>query len=65
MVNSSGMKIVKTFADGFWDVPYIKGLPTRMQKLLFGSLGGFQAITGWVFLPSKWGESIIFVASKT
>jgi ubiquinone/menaquinone biosynthesis C-methylase UbiE len=64
MISSSGMKIVKTFADGFWDVPYIKGLPTGMQKLIFGSLGGFQAITGWVFLPPKWGESIIFIAKK-
>jgi len=52
------------FADGFWDVPYIPFVPKWLQKLLFGFLGGFQAITGLVFLPLKWGESMIVVARK-
>lgn len=64
MIGQAGLKIVKAFADGFWDVPYIRGIPASVQKLFFGSLGGFQAISGWVFLPSRWGESIIFIARK-
>jgi hypothetical protein len=52
------------FADGFWDVPYLPVLPKFLQKLFFGSLGGFQAIIGQPFLPMRWGESIIVMAKK-
>ena len=52
------------FSDGFWDVPYIPIVPKQIQKLFFGSLGGLQAISGFVFLPMRWGESIIVVARK-
>jgi hypothetical protein len=55
---------MRVFADGFWDVPYVPVIPRSIQKLLFGSLGGFQAITGLVFLPMRWGESIMVVARK-
>jgi 2-polyprenyl-3-methyl-5-hydroxy-6-metoxy-1,4-benzoquinol methylase len=61
---SAGFSLKRVFADGFWDVPYVPGLPKQVQKLLFGSLGGFQAITGLVFLPMRWGESIIVIARK-
>jgi ubiquinone/menaquinone biosynthesis C-methylase UbiE len=54
----------RVFSDGFWDTPYIPLVPEILQKLLFGSLGGFQAITGWIFLPPRWGESIIIIAEK-
>lgn len=64
MIHSAGLKVVKEFSDGFWDVPYIKGIPSGIQKFFFGSLGGFQAITGLVFLPQRWGESIIIIAKK-
>ncbi|MDO9128355.1 MAG: methyltransferase domain-containing protein [Anaerolineales bacterium] len=53
------------FADGFWDVPYIPVVPKAIQKLFFGSLGGLQAMTGFVFLPLKWGESMMVIARKT
>ena len=55
---------LKVFSDGFWDVPYIRFIPKPIQKLFFGSLGGFQAITGFVFLPMTWGESVIVIAKK-
>jgi hypothetical protein len=45
-------------------VPYISVIPKQIQKLIFGSLGGLQAITGFVFLPMRWGESIIVIARK-
>jgi len=63
-IQNSGFSLKRVFADGFWDVPYIPVLPSQIQKLLFGSLGGFQAITGLVFLPMRWGESIIVIAQK-
>jgi 2-polyprenyl-3-methyl-5-hydroxy-6-metoxy-1,4-benzoquinol methylase len=64
LLRRNGFEIKRVFSDGFWDVPYIKNVPKSIQKLFFGSLGGFQAITGLVFLPMRWGESIIVIAKK-
>lgn len=63
-IEGAGFTIKRVFSDGFWDVPYIRFVPGMIQKLFFGSLGGFQAITGFVFLPMRWGESIIVIARK-
>jgi 2-polyprenyl-3-methyl-5-hydroxy-6-metoxy-1,4-benzoquinol methylase len=64
MIRSAGFTPVRVFSDGFWDVPYIPLIPPMLQKLFFGSLGGFQAVTGLVFLPYRWGESVIVIAQK-
>jgi hypothetical protein len=64
MINSVGFKVKRVVSDGFWDVPYIPVLPKILQKLIFGSLGGLQAVSGLVFLPIRWGESILVIASK-
>ncbi len=63
-IEGAGFKVLKVFADGFWDVPYIRFVPKQIQKLFFGSLGGVQAISGVIFLPMRWGESIIVIARK-
>ena len=63
-IRSAGFDFIKIFSDGFWDVPYVPVIPSPIQKLFFGSLGGFQAITGWIFLPRRWGESILVIARK-
>lgn len=63
-IEDAGFQLMKVFADGFWDVPYIRFVPKQLQKLFFGSLGGFQAITGLIFLPMRWGESILVIARK-
>lgn len=64
LIRSADFSPLRVFSDGFWDVPYISVIPKQIQKLIFGSLGGLQAITGFVFLPMRWGESIIVVARK-
>lgn len=64
LIKAAGFTIKRVFADGFWDVPYIRHVPNPIQKVFFGSLGGFQAITGFVFLPMRWGESIMVIAKK-
>ncbi len=65
LVRRGGFTPLKVFSDGFWDVPYIRYVPKQLQKLFFGSLGGFQAITGFVFLPVTWGESVIMIARRS
>ena len=64
LVRAAGFELRCVFADGFWDVPYIPVVPEILQKLVFGSLGGFQAIVGLPFLPMRWGESIMVIARK-
>ena len=64
LIRAANFSLQKVFSDGFWDVPYIPVIPKQIQKLAFGSLGGLQAITGLVFLPMRWGESIIVIARK-
>jgi SAM-dependent methyltransferase len=65
MIKDAGFKLIRVFADGFWDVPYLPVVPSYLQKICFGSMGGFQAITGLPFLPMRWGESIMVIARKT
>lgn len=64
LIRAANFSLRKVFSDGFWDVPYIPLIPKQIQKLFFGSLGGLQAISGFVFLPMRWGESIIVIARK-
>jgi 2-polyprenyl-3-methyl-5-hydroxy-6-metoxy-1,4-benzoquinol methylase len=64
LIEEAGFRLIKVFSDGFWDVPYVPFVPKPIQKLFFGSLGGVQAITGLIFLPMRWGESIIVIAKK-
>lgn len=64
LIRSADFSPLKIFSDGFWDVPYIPIVPNQLQKLFFGSLGGIQAITSLIFLPMRWGESILVIARK-
>jgi SAM-dependent methyltransferase len=64
MIKQAGFNFKRVFADGFWDVPYVPVVPRQLQKLFFGSLGGLQAMTGFIFLPMRWGESILVIAAK-
>jgi SAM-dependent methyltransferase len=64
LIRNASFRPLRIFADGFWDVPYVPLVPKILQKLFFGSLGGFQAILGLPFLPMRWGESIMVVAIK-
>jgi len=64
LIQKAGFSVITLFSDGFWDVPYIRWLPKGLQKVLFGSLGGLQAVLGIPFLPLRWGESMIVIARK-
>ena len=64
LIRGASFRPLRIFADGFWDTPYIPLVPKNLQKISFGSIGGFQAILGLPFLPMRWGESIIVIAKK-
>lgn len=63
-IEQAGFRLQRVFSDGFWDVPYIPLVPKQVQKFMFGSLGGLQAMLGLIFLPMRWGENIMVIARK-
>jgi SAM-dependent methyltransferase len=63
-LKAEDLALRRVFSDGFWDAPYVPVVPARLQKLLFGSLGGLQAILRLSILPLKLGESMIVIAKK-
>jgi SAM-dependent methyltransferase len=65
LLRAAGLRPRKVFSDGFWDAPYLPGLPKSLQKLLFGGPGGLQAILGWSIIPLRMGESMIVLGYKS
>ncbi len=64
MLRGAGFRPRRVFSDGFWDPPYVRGVPLPIQKLLYGWPGGLQAVSGIPFLPVRWGESVILILDK-
>jgi SAM-dependent methyltransferase len=62
MLRAAGITPERVYSDGFWDPPYVAGLPTALQKVLFGLPGGLQAVLSVPLLPLSWGESMIVIA---
>ncbi len=64
LLRTAGFRLRRVFSDGLWDAPYIPFVPKALQKLAFGAPGGLQAVTGVVFVPLRWGETMIVIARK-
>jgi len=64
LLRAAGFCPRRVFSDGLWDAPYVPVLPKFVQKLLFGAPGGFQAVSGLVFVPLRWGETMVVIAHK-
>ncbi|MCG6551170.1 MAG: class I SAM-dependent methyltransferase [Candidatus Magnetominusculus sp. LBB02] len=62
LTEAAGFTIVKTAADGLWDVPYIDWMPLSLQKLIFYPAPALQVLTGRLIIPTRWGESLVTVA---
>jgi SAM-dependent methyltransferase len=64
IVEQNKLQPMRIFSDGFWDAPYIKIIPTSLQKIFFGLPGGLQALFGWSIIPPHMGETLIVLATK-
>lgn len=64
LTEAAGFKTCNIWSDGFWGVPYIPLIPLSFQKILFGSLGGLQAMLCLIFIPVRFGESTLVLARK-
>ncbi|MDD3719616.1 MAG: class I SAM-dependent methyltransferase [Actinomycetota bacterium] len=61
---AAGFTLEKAYSDGLWDVPYVRYVPNPVQKCVFGSLGGLQALLSRSFMPLPLGEALIIIARK-
>ncbi len=64
LTEKAGLAIKKSYSDGLWDAPYVTWLPSWVQRPLFGSLGGIQALLSLSFMPLPLGEALIVIAGK-
>jgi len=60
----NGFTIVKSFSDGFWDVPYFKYIPNFIQLIFIGFPSILQTFLGLQVISVKYGENLIMVARK-
>lgn len=63
-IENSGLKIVKTGSDWFWDPPYLPVIPAFLQKLFFYPGCLMMVLLGKIIFPEKFGEDLIIVARK-
>jgi 2-polyprenyl-3-methyl-5-hydroxy-6-metoxy-1,4-benzoquinol methylase len=63
MTEKTGFKIVEIFSDGFWDLPYYKRIPRFLQLPLLLPIA-LACLTGWRYIPARWGENILVIAEK-
>ena len=64
LTERAGLKIVRKFSDGLWDVPYVKFLPKLVQFAIFCAPTIVSVLLVWTFLPAGWGENLIVVAQR-
>ena len=62
---NNGFKILRLSSDGFWDPPYLKIIPTFIQKLIFFPTSFLMVVFGKLIYPDYFGECLILLAEKT
>ena len=64
IVRDAGLRVLKEFSDGYWDLPYIQWLPTWVQFPIFMGPTALACLTGREILPARFGENILVIAEK-
>jgi SAM-dependent methyltransferase len=61
---AAGLRVLKQFGDGLWDVPYFPIIPTRLQFAMFGLPAFLQVVTRTTFTPLALGVNQINIVRK-
>jgi SAM-dependent methyltransferase len=64
LTRQAGLRMVKEFSDGYWDIPYVSGIPMWLQRMLFLGPTVVACLTGRDLLPARFGENIMVIARK-
>jgi SAM-dependent methyltransferase len=60
----SGLRVLRQFGDGLWDVPYLPLVPSSIQFALFGLPSLLQVLSGLALIPTSMGVNQIIIARK-
>jgi len=58
----SGLQVVRSFSDGFWDVPYVRHVPRALQLLAFSMPAILEVLLIGQWMPVPLGENLIVIA---
>jgi SAM-dependent methyltransferase len=61
----AGFEVVRHFADGLWDVPYFRFVPTSLQFAVLGVPSLVQVLTRTALVPLGMGVNQIVIARKS
>jgi 2-polyprenyl-3-methyl-5-hydroxy-6-metoxy-1,4-benzoquinol methylase len=64
MVRNAGLIFCKESADGYWDIPYFKWLPSWAQLPVFIGPTALSCLSGRAILPPGFGENLLIFARK-
>ncbi len=64
LTRGAGLEIERSFSDGPWDMPYLKGLPKLPQYALFSLPTIATVLLARPMIPAGWGENLIVVARR-
>ncbi len=63
-VRQAGLTVQRRFSDGWWDVPYVRWLPSWLQFPLFAAPAALECLLARPILPASCGENLIIVAQR-
>lgn len=61
---AAGLRVLRQFGDGLWDVPYLPVLPKALQFALFGAPAFLQVVTRTTWMPLSLGVNQINIVRK-
>jgi SAM-dependent methyltransferase len=66
LVRKAGLEVVSVHGDGLWDPPYVRFVPTVLQRAFFGAPAAVQVFwpAARPFLPAALGECLIVTARR-
>ena len=62
---AAGLRVLRAFCDGLWDVPYLPLIPNVVQFAMFGWPSLLQVLTRGTFVPVSLGVNLVMIARKT
>jgi SAM-dependent methyltransferase len=67
LAQQAGLHVEWIRGDGMWDAPYVRRLPTILQRVLFGAPAAVQLVLPLhrPFLPTFLGECLICACAKS
>lgn len=61
---ANGFRVLRHIGDGLWDVPYLPGIPAKLQFALFGLPALAQVMSQTAFMPLDYGVNQICIARR-